>query len=535
MMMSLAFKIPLASLAFKAAPLEEKAMPRRRSSTILWLCAHALLFALIAPLGCTQKAVIIKPWATDTALQEQASDSGDPATTLTNGVEEFEIKGLQVIFKRTPGKPVVSVGAYFRGGSAQTAADEAGLDMMTLRLLSSGGTLSRPRDAMNAAIGLLGASFSSDAGAHFSVLSMQALHKNWDASFEIFADMLQNPAWPADEFERQRARHLEFLSSLEESADRYVSLLADSLLYEGHPYAQRAWGNLENIGRFNLGDLRARHQKLLVKKRMLFVIVGDLERAELEEKLSAAFASLPDGANPEQPLPALSVPATRMASYHKATPTSYVLAKFAAPAPDEPDYYPLLAGLAVLSDRLFEKVRSDMQLSYAVAAGLNTDPINSGYLYVSSSSAELAYSQILDEVESMQDWLINERELEQQIAIFVTGFFMDLESLHAQRQMLARAELLRGDWRKASDIFVSLRAVSPRQVRDAMRKYVQKLQIGYYGPSDGFRESLGQAEPNDADRVLLQTGPVPSTSCPDAPPAPTEAPAMTEQPDAPTE
>ena len=70
--------------------------------------------------------------------------------------------------------------------------------------------------------------------------------------------------------------------------------------------------------------------------------------------------------------------------------------------------------------------------------------------------------------------------------------------------MLARYELLYGDWRLAGSSLSAVRAVTPADVRRVMQTYVSNLQLGYYGAASRLSEHLGQIDPAAADRVFME-------------------------------
>lgn len=439
-----------------------------------------------------------------TSAPPLAVASGGPGATLIEGVESFSVDGLEVILKHTPDKPVVAAGLYIRGGSSNLSPQTAGLEELTLDLMAAGGSQSLPREAMFEQLNGMGTVINSGAGRVYSSLSMQSVGARFEESFRIFADVITDPALPEDELERQRARGIEFLRGLDEDADTWVSVLGQDLLFEDHPYALRQWGTIENLERFTRDDLVAYHQGLLTRERLLLVVVGDVERGALEGLVRETLAKLPTGGYQPPTEYAFKACGGRMTTYAADTATSYVMAFFRAPSPGDQDYYPLMVGLALLRSRLFEKVRTKLELSYAVSAGLSNLPANYGYLYATSSYPAHALAQIYDEVESMQDWLVNATELEQQVEVFITDTYMALETLGAQREMLASAHLMRGDWRYSAELIDRVREVGPQDVRRAMQTWVRDFQVGYYGPAERLPAELAMSNPQTVDRSVLE-------------------------------
>jgi len=463
------------------------------------------LFAMLCA-ACSPRHVTVKPCAENTQPAAQTSaETTDPGMTLLNGVEAFEASGIQVILKRTPGKPVTAAALYIKGGSWNLDATNAGVESMALDLVASGGSVSLPREEMKVALNLMGTNFAAFTQREYSGFALKTIAKNWDASFAIFEDVILHPAFPTDELELERTRQLEFLKGLTEDADRFVMVLAQDLLFAGHAFANRQWGTLEFVGSYSRETLVDYFTSLLTKERLLLVVVGDVTREDLEAKVAGGLGGLPTGTY-QAPVAAPFSPAQphALAAFEADTPTSYLVAMFKAPAPGDVDYPAMLVALELLKMRLFEKIRTKLDLSYAVSAGLAESPSNYGYLYLTSTYPSLALNQIFDEVETMQDWLVNGADLDRMRNEYLTKSTMGLQSQTAQREMLARYELLYGDWRLAGSSLSAVRAVTPADVRRVMQTYVSNLQLGYYGAASRLSEHLGQIDPAAADRVFME-------------------------------
>lgn len=429
----------------------------------------------------------------------------DPGQILIEGVESFDVDGLPVLLKPTPGKPVLSAGLYVLGGTANLTPETAGIEELMMGVVTSGGSLDYPRQQLSAELDTMGSAIGNSAGRAYSVFGLQSLTMHWDRSFELFADVLLHPAFPPEELEIQRTRQIEFLKRLDESSNRYITILGHDLLFEGHPYAIRHWGTIPNVERLTIDALKAYHQKLMVKSRLLFVVVGDISRADLEAKIRATFATLPQGSYTPPILPELGTFEPRYGTFDVPNlATSYLRAFFKAPPPGHPDYYPLVAATAILSNRFFEKIRTKLNLSYSVYAGISSLPVNYGSIYLSSPQPMRTLAQMYDEIESMQDWLVGERELSDQVELFITQFLLDLETQGAQRDILADAQLLMGDYAHAGELIMGLRAVTPLDVRRVMQRYIRNLQVGYYGEPAVFDAELLSSEPAHVDALMTE-------------------------------
>ena len=77
------------------------------------------------------------------------------------------------------------------------------------------------------------------------------------------------------------------------------------IVFSGHPYSNEPQGTVESITRIKTADLAAYHRRMMQTSRLLLVVVGDVDPAELQKRIAASFGSLPRGDYKPAPLPSL--------------------------------------------------------------------------------------------------------------------------------------------------------------------------------------------------------------------------------------
>src|SRR5207244_193596 len=146
--------------------------------------------------------------------------------------------------------------------------------------------------------------------------------------------------------------------------------------------------------------LRAYHQRIMQTSRLLLVVVGDLDAAQLKTRIAASFGKLPRGDYKPQLPPQLSFAASTVDVTSRDLRTNYIQGIFAAPSLTSADIYPMYVASNILRDRLFEEVRVKRNLSYAPNAFLNTQSANIGGIYVTADNdrANQAVRVMLSEI-----------------------------------------------------------------------------------------------------------------------------------------
>ena len=145
--------------------------------------------------------------------------------------------GAQVYFVQSRALPIVDVAIEFAAGSAYDLPDRAGLAQLTQTLFKAGSLLHNEAEISRrlADVGAeLRDSFDRDR-AGFSLRSLSSPRERAPA-LETLAEMLQAPRFPADAFERERARAIANATEAETRPDRVAERRLYALMYPAHPY-----------------------------------------------------------------------------------------------------------------------------------------------------------------------------------------------------------------------------------------------------------------------------------------------------------
>lgn len=396
-------------------------------------------------------------------------------------VEPFEAAGVPVLLKRVETNQVVAAQLFIRGGAANLSPETAGIERF-LFAAAERGTEKYPKDLWHARLAATGSAVSGSAGHDYSTFALRTVRDSWDEAWDLYTQALLHPTLPPEEVELVRGQLLNAVRQRKDNPDAYVRELADSLFYLGHPYAINPEGTERALAAIGREDLRAWHARRLTKDNLLLVVVGDVERGDLEAKIRAAFGGLPERGEAGRPVEVPAAAGARVAVVERELPTNYVRGTFRAPGlADEEDYATLSVALSILSDRLFEEVRTKRNLSYAVASGLSSRLANYGLLYVTAVEPDTTLRVMLAEVRRLQEELVSASVLEQAVNVFVTEHYLGLETNASQAALLGRFELLGGGWEEAEDFVDEVRSVTAEDIRRVMREYVSGIHFAVLG------------------------------------------------------
>jgi len=391
-------------------------------------------------------------------------------------VTEFDVNGLKVLIKRRQSAPTVAAGLFIRGGAQNITDKNAGIENLMLGLATEG-SKKFSREALRRELSRTGSSVGSSVSNDYSVLSMISTRQNFDRSWDVFTDIALNPAFAADDLELTREKILTTLRDDEDSPDGFLQVLQDRVIYAKHPYANEVRGTVETISRFTAADLRAYHQKSLQTSQLLLVIVGDLDAKDLQKRITDSFGKLPRGDYKAQPLPTISFVEPTLDVTSRTLPTNYIQGVFNAPSLNNPDYYAMRVGTALLRDRVFEEVRVKRNLSYAPSADLGSFASNTANIYVTAVDANQAISVMLKEINDLKQERVNPDEISGVTGQFLTTYYLGQETNVAQAGELARYELTGGGWRNSFEFLNRVREVKSEDVQRVAQKYMKNLRF----------------------------------------------------------
>lgn len=418
-----------------------------------------------------------------------------------DGVSAFRVGEVDVVHMPTPANEVVAARLYLRGGSALLNESLEGIEQLALSVATGGGTESTPKDEFNAQLDAVGSSIGYTANRDFSGYTMRSVRDHFDETWELFEEAVFEPAFDDDEVELRRDRQLASIRSIVENPDRLVSEVARDLAFGDHPYYFRQRGTEDTVSGFTTEQLQRWHNTMLAPERMLLVVVGNVDRDELIDRVGERFGRLePTGFEvPSLPHIEPEVPAQRVEQME--LPTNYILSYFAAPTLGDPDFAALMLATRHLRDRLFEEVRTKRNLTYSVSSSVGQRGANVGYLYVTAVDPEATIPVMLQEVEKLQSEPVDEQDLEKVRNVFLTRHYMDQETNASIAATLGRAELVGGDWRLGRTFRNDIMDVTPEDIQRVAREYIHNHQVGVVGDAEEVPPALFGVETEYAETV----------------------------------
>jgi zinc protease len=395
-------------------------------------------------------------------------------------VSEFDVNGLKVLLKRREGSLTVAAGLFIRGGASNINAQNAGIETLMLSVATEA-TTNFPRARMRSELSRMGTVIASSSNNDYSVLSLATTRMHFDRSWQIFTDVVLRPAFTKEDVALVQQRQVVSLSDDTDNPDVYLQKLQERVAYAGHPYLNNTSGTPETVAKLMPEDLSKYHARLMETSRLLLVIVGDLNPAEVKALVTQSFGKLPRGTYKAETIPQLAFDKSSVEVTPRELPTNYVQGLFTAPSLTSPDIYAMRIASSLLRDRVFEEVRVKRNLSYAPDAFLRTQAANVGGLYVTAVDANQSIRLMLTEINRLQTEPVSSDDIHAVIAQYLTTYYLGQETNAAQAGELAQYELIGGGWRNSVDFLERLTAVTPADIQRVSQKYMKNIRFVVLG------------------------------------------------------
>ena len=335
--------------------------------------------------------------------------------------------GLQVLAVHVPGRPLVSANLIFRGGAADEPADLAGATILAARAMTEG-TERYPGLELIEAAERLGATLHVDASWDAFGASVEVAASRLRAAFELLAEVVQRPTFPADDVARLRDERLNDLMQMRAEPRRRVEQAFSQAIYTAaSPYARLAGGDESTVGRLTRDVIVATHRAMLAPDRAALVVGGDLTGLDLprmaEETLGALASGGPRGSGriTERGAPislaANDLPVVRLYDRPGSVQTEVRIGHVGLPR-RVPDFHAVQVMAAILgglfNSRLQLNLREDKGYTYGVGAGFDMRRGAGPFAVrtaVQTAVTVPSIAEALKELRRMRDTLVTDAEL----------------------------------------------------------------------------------------------------------------------------
>jgi predicted Zn-dependent peptidase len=251
--------------------------------------------------------------------------------------------GIPVTLAERHEVPAVQVQLVFDAGYAADQGRKLGTSSFTMAMLDEG---TRDLDSVEIAKReqRLGAIIGSGCGLDFCNATLNALNDKLEPSLTLFADIVRNPAFRADDVARLRGQWLARIAQEKSQPIGIALRTLPPLLYgEGHAYAIpfTGSGTVESITALDAADMRRFMGDFIRPDNVKVLVAGDTTLAKIIPQLDKVFGDWKPGAGkvPAKNLAKVAAPASSRVFLidRPGAQQSLILAGSLAPSTKAPD------------------------------------------------------------------------------------------------------------------------------------------------------------------------------------------------------
>ena len=361
-----------------------------------------------------------------------APTPGPARTPEIGSYESFELKnGLKVFVVEDHKLPRITMSLILDRDPIVEGA-KAGYVSIAGDLIGAG-TANRTKSALDEEVDFMGANFGTSSNS----IRVGGLSKYTDQLIDILSDVLLNPSFPQEEFDKLKSQMISGLKANADDPDAISGNLRGAALYGlEHPYGEvMTEATVEAI---SIDDCKAYFDTYFRPNIAYMVVIGDITVKDAKKKLNKALkkwkaAEVPAHDYAKTPRAASS----RIVMVDKPSAVQSVvwLGNVIDLPQGHPDIEPLRVANQILgggmSGRLFTNLREDKAFTYGAYSNFGVDELNATFgasAKVRNEVTDSAITEFLYEINRMKNESVTEEDLVAAKASLSGSFGRSLES-----------------------------------------------------------------------------------------------------------
>jgi predicted Zn-dependent peptidase len=402
-------------------------------------------------------------------------------TTLANGV--------RVITQPMPEIRSVAVGCWVDSGSRDEHDSEAGSSHFLEHLLFKGSDRIGGQEIAERfdAVGAQSNAFTTRESTCFWARLRDA---DLPMGIELLSEMLQRPAFRADDFDSERHVVLEEINMNEDDPGDVAHEEFTKALWAGNRLSLPILGTRASITGMSVDTVAGYWRRRYVPASLVVAAAGNLSHDDVVTRIAAEFGDWRGGSNGHDGIP--PVPATRTSVRRRDTEQAHLV--IGGPELSRDDKRRFAAGVLShvlgggMSSRLFQVIREERGLAYAVYS-FRMPHRDTGAWGVYVGTTPNQAGEVLRLVRAELDRLatdgISPGELERARGHAKGSLAISTEEANSRMTRLGRAELAGMEHLTVDELVECFEAVTAEDVLDLAREvYARPSALGAVGPFD---------------------------------------------------
>jgi predicted Zn-dependent peptidase len=402
--------------------------------------------------------------------------------------------GLTVATESMPAVRSVSIGIWVRTGSRQETETENGVTHFLEHMVFKG-TKNRTAEEIARSADSIGGHLDAFTAKECTSFSIKVLDEHADRGFDVLADLVKNPLLMPEHIAKESQVVQEEIKMVEDTPDDLVHEIFTQTYWRGHGLGRPILGTRQTVRSFDRGlliDYFGRHYN---PQNIIITAAGHLEHCQIVDLVAKQFDAIPGGDSPGSDAAPVPHPTIRQRRKKNIEQSHICLGTPAYSNVDDKRYALYILNTVMgggMSSHLFQNIREQRGLAYAVFSGLSTFR-DAGYLSVYAGTATENVREvvklIVEELHRMKSKLLAEDEIQRAKDYLKGSTLLGLESTMSRMSNLARQEMHFGRHVSMDEIAKRLDAVTAEDVLKVAQELFSRGRIALtvLSPKDGIK------------------------------------------------
>ena len=366
------------------------------------------------------------------SAQEQAKEvppaGGTPKDFTLPPKQQYQLdNGLMVTLVPYGSIPKVTISARIMAGNLNEGEDTWLADL-TADLMEEG-TRNRSAEDVAREAADMGGSLSIGVGLDQTSVTGEALAEFAPGMVALLADILLEPAFPADQMDRLKRDAVRNVEVALNDPSTMGQIAFSKALYGDHPYG-RLFPDIEQINSYTVEQIRAYYEENFGARRTHVYVAGMFDEAAVKAAIDKAFSDWKAGPEPlvMPPEPAQGRQYVDMINRANASQSNVFLG-LPTIDPSQPDYIGLQATNAILGgsfgSRITSNIREDKGYTYSPRSSLSVRRLDGYWVQqaaITTDDTAAALKEIFYEINRLRDEAPPQEELTA-IQNYMAGIF----------------------------------------------------------------------------------------------------------------
>jgi len=400
-------------------------------------------------------------------------------------IKIFHLKnGHKVIIKEIHSNPIVTLDTWVKTGTADETAKNNGVSHFLEHLMFKGTPTHKPGE-MEAMLESMGARCNAATSKDFTHYYVTIANEHVGTAIELYADMLQNPAIPLGEMNKERKVVQEEIRRANDDPKRILIMDLFELIFKEHPYKLDTLGPHEVIETISREEVYKYYDKQYVPSNLTTVIVGDIKAEEVLSLMKKHFNKefkpapkvLKSLAVKIEPEPTKPVEKITKGSYksgyaywgYKGVPITSIKETYAL------DMAASIIG-GSRSSRLYQNLQENQNLVSDIGASHYSLRDDSVFIISADFEPEKfpqVKAAVLEEIDKLRNELVTEEELKRAKTLAKREFVYDNESVENISNSLGYTATLTGSIENYKKHTQYVDNVTVYDIQKAAQKYLK--------------------------------------------------------------